>query len=68
MKRSKQMQVMVDTFNTYAKNNFVSSTSDIAYLVITAGLLQANCYKGFNYMFKDGTLGTADHCDYIHVY
>ena len=68
MKRSQQMQVMVDTFNAYARNNFIDNESDTTFVIISNGLLSAKCYRGFGYAFKDGTLGTSDNCDYIFLY
>ena len=67
MKRSKQLQVIIDYFNMYAEANFIDDAHDITFIVITNALIEAGQYRGYVYKFKDGTLGTECDCDYICI-
>lgn len=56
MRRSKQMQIMVDDANLYFKHNAITETSDAVFIIITAGLIHAGCYHGYNWHDERGCL------------
>lgn len=55
MKRSKQLQTVVDKTNEYLKNNRIKDEGDSAFMVVCWALLETKTYRGFN-MFKDKVL------------
>ena len=79
MKRTKQLQAMVDRTNEYLKNNHIKDEGDSAFMVVSQVLLDTHTYKGYN-MYKDKTLadGTVfsvlagtddpDKFDYLQLY
>ena len=56
MKRTKQMQILVDDANIYLKANNVTKTSDTVFIIVTNGLIHADCYHGFNWMDESGRI------------
>ena len=56
MRRSKQMQIMVDDANLYLKHNAITETSDAVFLIVTNGLIHAECYHGFNWHDECGRI------------
>ena len=79
MKRSKQLQTVVDKTNEYLRNNKIKDEGDPAFMVVNWALLDTHTYHGFN-MYKDkeladGTVisvlaGTSDpeKFDYLQLY
>ena len=79
MKRSKQLQTVVDKTNEYLRNNKIKDEGDSAFMVVQWALLETKTYHGFNF-FKDKTLedgtvlsvlaGTSDpeKFDYLQLY
>ena len=79
MKRTKQLQTVVDRTNEYLKNNHIKDEGDSAFMVVQWALLDTHTYRGFN-MYKDKTLadgtvisvlaGTSDpeKFDYLQLY
>lgn len=70
MKRSKQVQTMVDSYNEYLKNNNIVNEYDKNFVVFTWTLSQAGVYQGFNYYTKEGFLSAGDpkKTAYIQLY
>lgn len=56
MKRTKQLQQVVDTTNYYLRRNGIKDESDPAFHIVMCSLLQTKTYHGFNY-FKDKQIG-----------
>ena len=56
MKRSKQLQNMINQVNDYLRSNRVKEEGNDVFLIITHNLLQQGLYQGFNY-FKDAKIG-----------
>ena len=56
MKRTQQLQVMVDNVNHYLRNNRIKDEGDPAFHITMYTLLDTRTYKGFNY-FKDKQIG-----------
>lgn len=56
MKRTKQLQQVVDTTNYYLRRNGIKDEADPAFHIVMCSLLQTKTYKGFNY-FKDKQIG-----------
>lgn len=52
MKRSKQLQTVVDKTNEYLRKNRIKSESDPAFAVVAAVLLDTHTYHGFNYYIE----------------
>lgn len=76
MKRTKQLQTVIDTTNAYLRNNRIKDEADPAFHMVTWSLLQTKTYKGFNY-YKDKQIGDevipvlAGSCtdfDYLQIY
>ena len=79
MKRTKQLQHVVDKVNEYLRNNHIKDEGDPAFMIVGWALLDTHTYQGFN-MYKDKTLadgtvisvlaGTADpeKFDYLQLY
>lgn len=79
MKRTKQLQTVVDKTNEYLRNNKIKDEGDSAFMVVMWALLETKTYLGFNF-FKDKTLedgtvlsvlaGTSDpeKFDYLQLY
>lgn len=55
MKRTKQLQAVVDKTNEYLRNNKIKDEGNSAFLVVQWALLDTNTYRGFN-MYKDKEL------------
>lgn len=49
MKRTKQVQIMVDTVNEYLRKANIKNQYDDVVMVVKYSLMQAECYKGFNF-------------------
>ena len=56
MKRTKQLQTMVDITNKYLKNNGIKDEGNDAFILIQHILLQTKTYHGYN-MYKDKLIG-----------
>ncbi len=56
MKRSKQLQTVVDKTNEYLRNNKIKDEGDSAFMVVMWALLETKTYHGFNY-YKDMEVG-----------
>lgn len=56
MRRTKQMQNMIDMVNTYLRRNGIKDEGNDLFLVVTHNLLQQGLYRGFNY-YKDKEIG-----------
>lgn len=56
MKRTKQMQILVDDTNRYLKANRITKTNDSVFIIVTNGLIHADCYHGFNWHDESGRL------------
>lgn len=77
MKRTKQLQTVVDETNKYLRNNRIKDEADSAFNMVTWSLLQTKTYHGFNY-YKDKTLadgtvisvlaGSDKDFDYLQIY
>lgn len=52
MKRSKQLQTVVDKTNEYLRKNKIKDQGDSAFMVVQWALLETKTYHGFNY-FKE---------------
>lgn len=52
MKRSKQLQTVVDKTNEYLRKNNIKDEGDPAFMVVCWALLETKTYHGFNY-YKD---------------
>lgn len=52
MKRSKQLQTVVDKTNEYLRKNKIKNEGDSAFMVVMWALLETKTYHGFNY-YKD---------------
>lgn len=51
MKRTKQVQVMVDYVNNMFERNKVISEYDNDFMLMQSLLLTAKCYKGYNWYY-----------------
>lgn len=49
MKRTKQLQTVVDKTNEYLRNNKIKDQGDSAFMVVQWALLETHTYQGFNY-------------------
>lgn len=56
MKRSKQLQAVVDLTNEFLRNNKIKDEGNDAFNICQLALLRTNTYHGFNY-FKDMEIG-----------
>lgn len=56
MRRTKQLQQVVDTTNYYLRRNGIKDEGDPAFHILMCALLQTKTYKGFNY-YKDKKIG-----------
>lgn len=52
MKRSKQLQTVVDKTNEYLRKNKIKDQGNSAFMVVQWALLETHTYQGFN-MYKD---------------
>lgn len=64
MKISKQTRELVKATNLYLKNNHIKDTSDPVFNIIIYGLIQANCYHGYNYYDESGKVNPEN---YTHL-
>lgn len=76
MRRTKQIQNLVDEVNCYLRRNKIKDESDPAFLVTMHSLLEQKIYHGFNY-YKDGVVGdkvmpvlagSATNFEYLQLY
>lgn len=52
-KRTKQVEAMVESINSYLKaNRIINELCDVC-MVMSCMLLNANCYRGFNWFYRD---------------
>lgn len=56
MKRTKQLQMVIDETNKYLRNNKIKDQSNPAFSVVQHSLLEMGTYQGFNY-FNDRKIG-----------
>ena len=49
MRRSKQLQKLVDDVNDYLRKNHIKSQSDPCFLVVSDSLLKQHLYQGYNF-------------------
>jgi hypothetical protein len=56
MKRSKQLQMMVDLTNEFLRNNHIKDEGNDAFTICQLALLRTKTYHGFN-MFKEKQIG-----------
>jgi hypothetical protein len=68
MKRTKQLQNMIDLANEYMKVNHVSNEADPVFHFMSYALLKEKCYEGFNYYTSEGKLSGGVDTDYIQLY
>ena len=68
MKRTKQMQLLIDEVNSYLKLNHIKETSNPVFLVVTNNLIHSKIYCGFNMYTKNGKLSGGKNTDYIQIY
>lgn len=68
MKRAKQTEAILEVVNEYLKNNHIKSSSDPVFNVMTAGLLRAKVYHGWNLYTAEGKLSGGVNTDYIQIY
>lgn len=68
MKRTKQTTTIIETVNTYLKNNHIQDTSDPAFSTLTHALIQAKTYRGYNLYTAEGKLSGGVNTDYIQIY
>lgn len=64
MKMSKQTQEVVKAVNLYLKNNRIKDTGNTVFNVVIYGLLDADCYHGYNY-YDD--LGRVNPKEFTHI-
>lgn len=73
MRRTKQVQVMVDSVNEYLKRNKIKDQYNDVAMVMMHSLIQANCYGGFNW-FRTNEQGMQvlsggeEKAEYIQLY
>lgn len=51
-KRTKQVEIMIDEFNDYLKNNRIIDEYTPEVHLFLHLLLRANCYRGFNWFYE----------------
>ena len=68
MKRTKQIQSLIDEVNNYLKLNHIKETSNPVFLIVTNNLIHSKIYYGFNMYTKEGTLSGGKNTDYIQIY
>lgn len=56
MKRTKQMQTVVDETNRYLRNAQIKDEGDPTFHTVMFALLETGTYRGFNY-YKDMQIG-----------
>ena len=54
MKRAKQTQIIIDTFNMYFRNNQIKDEGNNAFCVMQHALIQCDQYRGYNYIKENG--------------
>ena len=64
MKRTKEVQDMVNFFNSYIKNNQIKKENETL-AVFGCCLINAGQYNGFIFRKNDDTIGNEDNYDYI---
>ena len=76
MKRTKQLQTVVNNVNDYLRTNKIKDEKDPAFHMLVWSLLQTDTYKGFNY-FRDKEIdgetvsvlaGSSIDFDYLQLY
>ena len=68
MKRTKQVQAIVDEVNVYLREN-IADEYDVVFEVITDALIKAGAYDGFNYYDTEtNRLTTKRPSAYIQLY
>ena len=50
--RTKQVEIMIDEFNDYLKNNHIIDEYTPEVHLFLHLLLRANCYQGFNWFYE----------------
>ena len=50
--RTKQVEIMIDEFNDYLKNNRIIDEYTPEVHLFLHLLLRANCYRGFNWVYE----------------
>lgn len=56
MKRTKQVQKMVDRMNEFLKNNHITDDKQWDFTMFIDLLIQADAYSGYNLVYDDCTL------------
>ena len=51
-KRTKQVEIMIEEFNLYLKNNHIIDEYTPEVHLFLHLLLRANCYRGFNWFYE----------------
>ena len=51
-KRTKQVEIMIEEFNLYLKNNHIIDEYATEVHIFLHLLLRANCYQGFNWFYE----------------
>jgi hypothetical protein len=68
MKRTKQIQLLIDEVNDYLRLNHIKETSNPVFLIVTNNLIHSKIYHGYNMYTSDGILSGGKNTDYIQIY